>query len=97
MSDPIVHLEADDFPARARTALDDATLRGALDRVTDIFTDKRQAAVDTQPEWEAMRDREHSCSHERGESSQANCRRQQRCGRGSSGHHAFLGCSPGSQ
>jgi L-lactate dehydrogenase complex protein LldF len=57
MSDPIVHLEANDFPARAREALTDTTLRETLDHVTDLFGTKRQAAVDTQPEWEAMRTR----------------------------------------
>ena len=57
MSDPIAHLEADDFPARSRRALDDSTLRGALDHVTDLFGSKRQAAVDGQPEWEEMRTR----------------------------------------
>ncbi|MDA1267442.1 MAG: lactate utilization protein B, partial [Planctomycetota bacterium] len=56
-SDRIAHLEANDFPERAKTALGDETLRGALDHVTDLFATKRQAAIDTQPEWEAMRTR----------------------------------------
>lgn len=57
MTDRIVHLEAEHFSDRSKGALRDHKLRQALDHVTGLFTDKRQAAVDTQPEWEAMRTR----------------------------------------
>lgn len=43
------------FAANARQALGDATLRQALRRATDLFAERRSAAVAAEPEWEALR------------------------------------------
>jgi len=70
MSEPdrIVHLSANAFDARSRAALADDRLRGALDRATALFGEKRAAAVATVPEWEELRERaratkEHVLAH----------------------------------
>lgn len=45
-----------DFPARARAALKDATLQQALDQARDGFVVKRAHQVEALPEFEALRD-----------------------------------------
>ena len=64
----IVHLSANAFGAQARSALADEQLRGALDRATALFGEKRAAAVAMVPEWEELRERaratkEHVLAH----------------------------------
>lgn len=44
------------FPANARAALADETLRGALRRATDTFAERRGAALASVPEWEELRE-----------------------------------------
>ena len=56
----IVDLEANAFDEAAREALRDPTLRGALDRATTLFAEKRGAAVAAVPEWEELRERARS-------------------------------------
>ncbi len=50
-------LPADTFPAQARAALQDGLLRGALRRATDLFAERRAAAVGSVPDWEELRER----------------------------------------
>jgi L-lactate dehydrogenase complex protein LldF len=50
-------LSSETFGANARAALEDATLRGALRRATDLFAERRAAAVEGLPDWEALRER----------------------------------------
>jgi L-lactate dehydrogenase complex protein LldF len=45
------------FRENARAALADEPLRVALRRATSLFADKRQGAIATVPDWEALRDR----------------------------------------
>lgn len=54
---PIADLEAENFPELALKALANETQRGALDRASDRFTERRQAAVDSLDEWEELRER----------------------------------------
>jgi len=54
---PIADLEAEDFPDLARKALANEIQRGALDRASDLFSNMRQAAVDSLDEWEELRER----------------------------------------
>jgi len=44
------------FEANARAALGDAGLRGALRRATDLFAERRAAAIGAVPDWEALRE-----------------------------------------
>src|SRR5262245_43367988 len=50
------HLCSGTFEANAREALGDATLRGALRRATDLFAERRAAAIGGVPDWEALRE-----------------------------------------
>jgi L-lactate dehydrogenase complex protein LldF len=50
------HPSSATFPANVATALGDATLRGALARATDLFGERRAAAIGAVPEWEALRE-----------------------------------------
>src|SRR2546422_175062 len=45
------------FDRDARTALADGQLRGALRQATDLFAERRRAALATVPDWEGARDR----------------------------------------
>ncbi|MCZ6599079.1 MAG: LutB/LldF family L-lactate oxidation iron-sulfur protein [Planctomycetota bacterium] len=45
------------FGGNAKTALKDETLRAAMKKATDLFSDHRRAAVDAMPEWEELRER----------------------------------------
>lgn len=49
-------LSSETFEANARAALGDASLRGALRRATDLFAERRAAAVAGQGDWEALRE-----------------------------------------
>jgi L-lactate dehydrogenase complex protein LldF len=51
----MTHLSSETFDTNARAALADETLRGALKKATDLFAGKRDAAVRSLPEWEALR------------------------------------------
>jgi L-lactate dehydrogenase complex protein LldF len=51
------HLSSETFPENARAALEDTALRGALRRATDLFAERRAAAVASVPDWEALRER----------------------------------------
>ncbi len=51
------HLSSETFAANARSALENATLRGALARATDLFGERRKLAVAEMPEWESLRER----------------------------------------
>lgn len=50
------HLGSETFEANARAALEDTTLRGALRRATDLFAERRAAAVAGQGDWEELRE-----------------------------------------
>ena len=52
----IEHLGSEDFAEQARGALQDVELRGALDRATDTFSDRRGRAVREIPDWEDLRE-----------------------------------------
>jgi len=52
----MTRLSSETFDANARAALADDTLRGALKKATDLFAHRRDAAVHSLPEWEALRD-----------------------------------------
>src|SRR5438094_8289284 len=45
------------FDRDARTALADGQLRGALRQATDLFAERRRAALATAPDWEGARNR----------------------------------------
>jgi len=47
---------ANAFHAQANDALQDATLKKALRNATDLFAERRSAAIDAVPDWEALRD-----------------------------------------
>ena len=51
-----VHPSSETFPANVTAALGDATLRGALARATDLFAERRAAAIGAVPDWEALRE-----------------------------------------
>ena len=44
------------FPANARAALENQPLRGALRHATRVFAGRRASAVESLPEWEALRE-----------------------------------------
>ena len=44
------------FRAQARAALHDAALTGALRRATDLFDERRQAAIASVPDWQELRE-----------------------------------------
>src|SRR5437879_13112791 len=48
---------AANFDRDARTALADGQLRGALRQATDLFAERRRAAIADMPDWEGARDR----------------------------------------
>ena len=48
--------KANAFHAQAKSALDDATLKRALRSATDTFAERRSAAIDAVPDWEALRE-----------------------------------------
>ena len=50
-------LESERFGANARAALQDTVLHGALRRATDLFGERRRAAVGSVHGWEALRER----------------------------------------
>jgi len=50
------HPTSETFPANVESALADATLRGALARATDLFGERRAAAIGAVPDWEALRE-----------------------------------------
>ena len=50
------HPSSETFDRNVREALADEHLRGALQRATDRFGAKRQAAVSERPDWEEMRE-----------------------------------------
>lgn len=47
---------ANAFDAQARDALGDATLKSALRNATDLFAERRTAAIDAVPDWEELRE-----------------------------------------
>jgi L-lactate dehydrogenase complex protein LldF len=47
---------ANAFPAQARSALQDATLKKALRNATDLFAERRNAAIGAVPDWQALRE-----------------------------------------
>ena len=49
-------LKSEHFEANARAALGDATLRSALRKATDLFGERRQAALGQVDNWEEMRE-----------------------------------------
>jgi L-lactate dehydrogenase complex protein LldF len=56
------------FPANVAGALQDASLRGALARATDLFATRRASAIASVPDWEALREqaraiKEHTLAH----------------------------------
>ncbi len=53
----IEHLSADHFHEHAKKALGDSTLRGALDRATTLFGERRTKALSGVPDWEDLRER----------------------------------------
>lgn len=55
--DAIVHLEANRFSELAQAALDNAPLRAALARATDVFAARRPRFLAEMPDWEALRTR----------------------------------------
>jgi L-lactate dehydrogenase complex protein LldF len=63
-----VHTTSPQFKQNSRRALDDAQLQGALAHVKRGFIEKRQAAADKLPEFEALRDaardiKDHTLQH----------------------------------
>ncbi|MCB9876315.1 MAG: iron-sulfur cluster-binding protein [Planctomycetes bacterium] len=49
------HRTPDGFAAQAREALGDRTLTQAMRRVTDLFAERRAAALETVPDWQELR------------------------------------------
>jgi len=54
------HLKPEHFDANAREALRDDHLRGALEHATDLFGERRKAAIGSVPDWEDLRERARS-------------------------------------
>ncbi len=54
--EPIVDLDARNFGDRSQEALADDSLRGALDKVTTEFANRRQRALAQAPDWETWRE-----------------------------------------
>ncbi|MBL8734725.1 MAG: iron-sulfur cluster-binding protein [Planctomycetes bacterium] len=52
----MTHLDAEHFDQNARAALQDATLRQALRRATDLFAERRARAIGAVEDWEALRE-----------------------------------------
>ena len=48
--------KANAFHAQAKHALNDATLKKALRNATDLFAERRTAAIDSVPDWQALRE-----------------------------------------
>jgi len=64
----VSQLTPERFQQNAREALADETLRGALKRATDLFSDRRENALADVPDWEALREharaiKEHTLFH----------------------------------
>ena len=49
-------LPVERFDENARAALEDSVLRGALERATSLFGERREAAVSSLPEWDEWRE-----------------------------------------
>ena len=56
MSTPPESRYANAFHAQARSALEDATLKRAMRNATDLFAERRNAAVDSVEDWQALRE-----------------------------------------
>jgi L-lactate dehydrogenase complex protein LldF len=52
----IEHLSSEHFAEQARGALQNDELRGALARASDLFAERREAAVGSMPNWEELRE-----------------------------------------
>lgn len=54
----------DQFPANARQALQDPTLRTALRSATDLFAQRREQAIACVPDWQELRERARAIKEE---------------------------------
>ena len=60
----IERLTSSRFDEASQSALADSSLRGALRRATDLFAQRRAAAVDSVPDWEELREQARAIKEE---------------------------------